>query len=184
MTSKSFTIHYTVTADILAQASCSWVKEVNTGYMRWFRYVRVFLIYVGVLIFMNAALQFLFGENYVDTHYAGAVVGAAFGYFMFFFLVWLSQRKLRQLTMQHLEKVGESTAVFTANSVRVSDSTASAEFTWYGFDAINAVKDATVLRAGGMQYPIPNSALPEGLTPDAFRAQLQEWKDAKHEVVE
>ena len=86
--------------------------------------------------------------------------------------------------MQHLEKVGESTAVFTANSVRVSDSTASAEFTWYGFDAINAVKDATVLRAGGMQYPIPNSALPEGLTPDAFRAQLQEWKDAKHEVVE
>lgn len=184
MTSKSFTIHYTVTPQIMKQASCSWMNEGRSGLQRILRLGLGLVVGAIAIILMNVMVRFSAGDAYTPELSGAAGIGLFFGIGASFLLMRLGQKKVWKLALTHLDRTGEVTAVITSESIRMSDTTVMTEISWAGFDAINTVKEATVLRVGSMQYPIPDAALPEGLTPDAFRAQLQEWKDAKHEVVE
>jgi hypothetical protein len=49
---------------------------------------------------------------------------------------------------------------------------------WDAVDEIRALQGATVIRFGAMCFAVPDSALPEDLPPDDFRAQLSAWQAA------
>lgn len=53
---------------------------------------------------------------------------------------------------------------------------AATRLDWVGVSDVVAMPEATLLRSGAMNYPIPNAALPDELTPEAFRDQLADWR--------
>jgi hypothetical protein len=65
-----------------------------------------------------------------------------------------------------------------AKGVFISSLNAHSALGWPVISAITAVKGGTALRYGASQLAIPDTALPSGLTPDAFRARITAWKNA------
>lgn len=76
----------------------------------------------------------------------------------------------------HWERAGETEAVFGPDGVTLSDAVSRRELGWAAVDAVKGVRGATVLRSGISMIAVPDAALPQGLTPQAFRARLAEWR--------
>ncbi|MEM7058086.1 MAG: hypothetical protein AAF557_10895 [Pseudomonadota bacterium] len=49
---------------------------------------------------------------------------------------------------------------------------------WDAVESISAVANGTVVRFGGMCFAIPDTALPDGLTPEDLRMRLESWRSA------
>ena len=76
----------------------------------------------------------------------------------------------------HWDRAGKTEARFDAEGVLVADAVSKREFRWSAIDAIKGVRGGTVLRSGIAMIVIPDSALPNGMEPKAFRAKLNGWK--------
>lgn len=54
----------------------------------------------------------------------------------------------------------------------------AARLDWAGVTTVQPLPGATLLRSGAIAHPLPHSALPEGLPPEVFEAQIKSWRAA------
>jgi hypothetical protein len=92
--------------------------------------------------------------------------------------IQLQKRSLRALIAQDQVARGETTATLDANGCTFSSSFGTSHINWYGIDKIIDLKQGTGLRSRLLVYPLPDDALPAGLTPDQFRKTLEAWRKA------
>lgn len=78
----------------------------------------------------------------------------------------------------HWDKAGATEAEFSASGVVFRDAISKQSLGWPAINAIASKKGVTVLRTGFQMIAIPDKDLPVGLTPNAFRARLNAWKEA------
>ncbi len=78
----------------------------------------------------------------------------------------------------HWDRAGETEAVFDPTGVTLTDAVSRRDLRWAAIDAVRGQRGVTVLRSGISMIAVPDSTLPEGLTPPAFRAQLAAWREA------
>lgn len=83
--------------------------------------------------------------------------------------------KLVGYSADALARQGPVTAEFRPSDVVFTSRISNSRMDWSCMDAVIALPDATVLRAGALVYPVPDAVLPTHTTPDQFRADLTRW---------
>ena len=76
----------------------------------------------------------------------------------------------------HWDRAGATRAEFGPEGVTLTDDVSRRALDWAGIDAVAKVRGATVLRSGISMTVIPDTALPEGLDAQTFRARLRDWR--------
>lgn len=178
MKTEAIPLEYQLSPAIMKQASVAWTKEAPFAKRIVGRFWRIVLWLVGINFILFGALRFFHGPDYTDAHFDGAILGIVTGCIGMMIFVRLMNNQIQKKAKDYVAGLGAISLTLSEEGTRFIEAHGFSQQTWGAYEAIIAVKGATVLRAGAMQYPIPNDALPEGLTPEAFRAQLQEWKDA------
>ncbi|WP_152476379.1 hypothetical protein [Roseovarius sp. THAF9] len=84
--------------------------------------------------------------------------------------------RLRRFAASHEDLRGESVATFDKDGVTYRNRHERFEARWAAVDHIVELHEGTGLRMGIGTMPVPDSALPKDMSPDAFRHKLFLWK--------
>lgn len=106
------------------------------------------------------------------------LIGAAFLIGVFGYLQRTRMDRFWDVVGSHWDKAGETEAVFDPTGLTLTDDVSCREHRWAAIDAIKGQRGVTVLRSGIAMMAIPDTALPQGLTPAEFRSRLQSWRGA------
>ena len=112
------------------------------------------------------------------THVLAGLIGAGLLIGVFSYLQRTRMSRFWDVIGTHWDKAGETTIIFGPEGLRMSNDVATTELSWRAVDAIAAAKGGTVIRSGISMTVIPDTALPDGMTPRAFRAELGRWRSA------
>ena len=169
-------LSYQMTPQLQLQAAYGWTVNGAVGGVTW---VRVFWIVLWfVLVF--AMLGILQGGA---VRFYGLIAVMAIGGFMVvngISCVFMNQRIL-QLYGKIVQGTGNVTFRLREDALSISDEASSTRLERAAIDDVIALKGATGLRLGAQTKPIPDSALPDDLTPDAMvpakprKSRSPEW---------
>ncbi|MCG6884403.1 MAG: hypothetical protein LJE62_11685 [Silicimonas sp.] len=127
---------------------------------------------IGVLTMVLYALGI--APGYV----AAGLIGAGFLIGVFGYLQRTRMGRFWDVIGAHWDRAGETEAVFGPEGVTLSDDVSRKEMSWAAIDAVKGARGVTVIRSGISMIAVPDAALPEGLTPGAFRDRLRAWRAA------
>ncbi|WP_039018762.1 hypothetical protein [Halocynthiibacter namhaensis] len=183
---KGIELNYTISAADKSVAALAWgdsfaVRGVD-GFTRVLKYLmsRLFALLAFVAIWIFAENSSPDGLDL--SHYLTGLMGLIFAKLLDGYFQDRLQREMKKAVATDVKENGQWSAILSESTVLFRSEQSECRYTWKLVVDVRSVEEFTALRIGLTQRLIPNSALPEGLTPDAFRTQLQEWKDAKCEV--
>lgn len=171
------TLTYQPTPEMQNRAMLSWVKPMRGGVQNLRGFDVWFVPYAVAIIGIVALPGF-------DIISRAELIAGTVGFFVAMTL-WAvthrySTRKLMGFSNQALTPHRATTAIFTPDYVEINSEISVGRMDWRCFDGISQILDATVMRAGGLVYPVPDHALPQGTSSDEFRANLKSWlEDAR-----
>ncbi len=166
--SEAITVTWAAIPRDLFQMSCKAACKIDDGrpqYLRFVTFVGMIAAFVGLLAEFEPPLPTLIATFVVLAVCVGAVAA-------------VRQRPLEKARGAYEARRGPVEARFDASGIRLVSSFGVSDTWWRGIDAVLDLGTGTGLRMGLLVLPIPNGALPEGLTPDAFRARLEDWRSA------
>lgn len=173
MTDK-IVLEYSESRDLLARAMTSWAQPKRTGkalIWYWSKFV-IFGAVLGLALTWSGIFRITpdgFWIGLLAGFYA-TLIGCVVAHRM-------SVNKLSRFAFDLVDRAGPVTATFDQDGARFKSRISDGWQSWDCVDQVIEMKDATVLRAGAIVYPLPDEALPEGLTPQAFR----DWLSARIE---
>jgi hypothetical protein len=172
---SGYALSYELTPDLLHRAMISWdAPERSRAHTR-----RTFILSTLFYVILFGAVLALFRYDMLRSDLLlAAAAGFAGGLAFWIVIQRISSPNLMDQCTDTIAGKGALRAEFDAQQVVFTTAISMGRMEWRCFDRITALKDATVLKAGGMVYPRPDAALPAGLTPQAFRADLQSWLEA------
>jgi len=171
------TLRFHPTPDLVSRAMTAWQEPWDQMKARRFplRFM-VPMMVAGLIVGVAAS------SGLLDILGTAAVNGALFGFglgMVFWFAMHRRQvAKLSAFTATRLAREGDTEARFDATSRYFTNATGQSHIHWAAIDAVIDTQGATALRIGAMIHPVPDDALPPGLTPGAFRARLSAWRGA------
>lgn len=171
--SEAIHLTYTTSPDLMKRASTSWARpplRPMQQLLRWLGFVAAGAI-LGVLLVATG----LFARM-PDGFWTGGLVGFYAGLALWLFVHTRNARKLLGFSDALNARAGETQMTLSHKGVATSTQIAKGEMTWPCIDQVIELPDATVLRAGAFVYPIPDGALPEGITPQELRRRVHVWK--------
>ena len=171
----AYILDYEIDPEMQRRAMVSWLKQPKTRGQKVRSVVQGVLGYIAIV----AALVMLMQYDVLDGKaiVVGAV-GMLCGLGMWWYSHHASTGAIAGFAEEALTRHGPVHTEFRADEVQINTQIARSTMLWQAFDAVLVLPDATVLRAGALVYPIPDAALPEGTTPEAFRADLTKWMEA------
>ena len=154
-----------------AEAACAPVKS-----MPLWRKAIGFLSFVIFLVASLVLLDVLFGQTDSPVRVAALVLGALS--YLGFALVFgrLSGAHVRGLQNAAREKGAPWSFTFSERGFGTNGATAQSHYDWSAIDDVIAFRDGTGLRTGVWVFPVANGDLPEGMTPEDFRAAIARWR--------
>jgi len=169
-----YKVSYTLAPDLLRRAMISWDAPQRSHAHKRRNFVLVTLFYV--VLFGGVIVVMQYDILRIDILMA-VIAGFAGGMALWAVIHWISSRKLMETSSDAIARQGLLHAEFDAEQVVFTPDISFGRMGWRCFDAVVAVKDATVLKAGGLVYAIPDVALPDGTTPENFTADLTRWME-------
>lgn len=171
----TYEMSFEVPMEMLRRAMTSWAKPKRPLVQKLKR--------LGVLVFCGALAGVLIGVSGVLDRIPDAFVfGTLVGFYIGLMFWWIMNRRdLKRLSgfvATQLEKRGQTHAKFSAEAVEMTTNLSSARSSWGAYDQVILMADATALRSGGVIYPFPHAALPEGVDAATFHADLVRWQKA------
>lgn len=134
-------------------------------------------IFWAVVWFAIGILTLILSVLEIDPSYVFAgLIGAAFLIGVFGYLQRTRMSRFWDIVGTHWDKAGETTATFSAEGLTLTDAVSRRDLSWPAIDAIKGLRGVTVLRSGISMIAVPDTALPEGMSPAEFRAQLNDWR--------
>lgn len=172
MSPEPITITYREDPALLREAMTAWARAEAKAKPDFWKKLGLSLL-IGGAIGLAASLLDVddFPQKMLWT-LAGFLVGL---------VIWLGvahhhQRKVLSLAMEGAEERGEVTAVLDSEGLRFSSGFGTSLTFWQGVHGVLALKAGTALRMGAVSYPIPDAALPPGLSGEEFRARIEFWR--------
>lgn len=171
-----YDLTYQLTPDMLNRAMMSWAqaKPDRAQKLRLAVYGAAGFVALVAVVVVLLRLEFL---------NRSALFGALGGFYLaiglWFVMHRASVRKLFGLANAALARQGAVRAVFSADGVEMTTANSFGRMDWDCFDDVVALPDASVLRAGGVVYAVPDAVLPDGVSAPEFRAQLTRWREAR-----
>jgi len=148
-----------------------WFSAVPRASFRW-RVTFWTLAWLGILaiVMVGSALQ-------ISWAFIWGAVAAGFGIVI---LILQQSRMARFYSKlgEHWVKTGDMRGTFDATGMRIVQKGIEMRFDWAAVDAVVRVRGGTVFRVGMTMITVPDRALPGGMTGEAFRARLKEWRGA------
>ena len=108
----------------------------------------------------------------------GVLVG---GLLVYEYWRWSHRRLVKHavsIAMHQSAKQGLIEVVFDAGGISQSSKMATSRHVWAAIDDIIPGRDCTLIFMGPNTLPIPDDALPNGMSRSKFIAHLQQWKSA------
>jgi hypothetical protein len=174
VSSEAITLRYAFEPGLFSRALMGWWRSVMPPAPFYKRVIQWALIWFGILM-----LTLVLGAMGIEpVMVAVALVGMAVLVVIFVILQRVRMRQFAQKIGAHWALAGETVAVFDASGAVFTDAISRTDLRWAAVDAVTEVRGATVLRSGVCMLAIPDRALPEGLSPGAFRARLEAWGTA------
>lgn len=106
------------------------------------------------------------------------LAGAGLGFGAAFLVVLFANRRMRKAVLGFEDRRGDVAARFAPAGLEFRSAFDSQEIAWPAIDAVLPIEGGTALLSGGLVHAVPDAALPEGLTPEAFRDRLNAWLGA------
>ncbi|KNG92577.1 YcxB family protein [Pseudaestuariivita atlantica] len=100
-------------------------------------------------------------------------IAAGLGIAALYFMVQRNRVLARSLAVTRRQ--GPVTAVLDASGIRFSHSLGDRRHAWEAFDGMEDIPGGLCLVSGGLAYPLPRHALPEGMTLADLRARIAAW---------
>lgn len=170
-----YALSYTLSPDMSGRAMMSWAQPHHMRAVTLWR-AGAFIAVCAVLVVVIASLQRHAIVN--DAFVPGALVGFYLAIGLWALFQRHNTHKLVGLSQQALARQGPVQTTFATEHVILTTAISSRRMDWPCFDDISALPDATVLRAEGVVYAVPDAALRAGRTPQSFRGQLTKWMEA------
>lgn len=166
---------YEAPLEMVERATTSWAKTEQSSRRKWLHMGLFFVACIvgGGLIGFSGVMRWL-----PDFFLLGVGLGFYLGFGFLFVMYRRNMKKLFAMMEEQFAKQGPTHAVFSAEGVSFRSNHSTAQSTWAGYDAVTALADATVLRSGGVVYPVPHDAVPEGVDAATFHADLVRWQKA------
>ena len=133
----------------------------------WFALV-FFLMWVLRLDVVQEVERVLLAGAFI----AGAVVTAV----VQFGNVWLLRARLKSTLEQTQTLQGPFSVEFGPDGCRFCSPLSNSNLKWQAVEEIIDLRTGTGLRSGLLVYPLPNDALPDGMSPEDFRERLETWR--------
>ncbi len=140
---------------------------------------------VSILVSLLVAVA-LVGLSHVLTRALGfppggyvlVLAGTLLGYLGATFLIFRQQRRIAASATARAQTDGPTTATLGPDGARFDTANVQRFYRWAAIDGTFTMQGGLGLRTGGIFYPIPTSALPDGLTREALIAQIDAWRGA------
>ncbi len=91
---------------------------------------------------------------------------------------WLLRARLKSSLEQTQSLHGSLSVEFGPEGCVFNSAVSHSTLKWRAVDEILDLRTGTGLRSGLLVYPLPNEALPDGMSPPDFRQNLEEWRAA------
>lgn len=163
-------LRYTMTPDLQLQAAYGWsVPEAGTRLTG----ILIFQITLWLLLFFALVAVFQGGPH----RSSGMLIVSGVGGFMLFSGISciIMNARIKRLYADSLQGTGEVTFRLTADAISLMEDGSTTRMERRFIDDVIALRKATGLRIGAGTTPIPDSALPQDMTPEAFRETLRDW---------
>jgi len=76
----------------------------------------------------------------------------------------------------HWTRTGDMAATFDETGMAITQKGVEMRFDWAAVDAVVRTRGGTVFRTGMTMITVPDAALPKGMTAEAFRARIAQWR--------
>ena len=172
--SEAIEASFEATPELQWQAAYGWtLRDPERGPARFG--MGQALIWALVFVLVLAAFQGWFGpELLLGIGLAMIVFGAVH--------LWSCRRtndRGRALYAARDPRTAQVGMVFDDVGFTHRDGLSETRVDWRAVEAVVALTQANGLRMGGGTVPVPDGALPEGLSPRAFRDRLRGWIEAR-----
>ena len=170
-----YVLRFEPAPEMMSRAMVAWAKPQRS------RNAKIKGIVLGVILYLFLVFcVVLLLHHDIITRGAlfGVVVGLFGGIALWAIIHQKHAKKITGFTHDAIARHGMTDASFSSESVKLTSQISETRMGWLCFDEVMALTDATVLRAGGVVYAIPDAALPEAVTPKQFRADLKSWMEA------
>lgn len=145
--------------------SRQWIWKVAA----WFA-----LVFLLMLLVRLDAVRDVESIVLVGAFIVGSVVIAAIQYGN----TWLLRTRLTSSLEQTQSLHGALSVEFGPEGCRLDSAISHSSLKWQAVDEIIDLGAGTGLSSGLLVYPIPNEALPDGMSPEDFRQKLESWRAA------
>lgn len=146
-----------------------WFSAVPRSSLR-FRLVFWMLVWVAVLAGVVAAGALRLPPSVAWAIAAGVVALWIIG------LQRVRMARFYRALSAHWDKVGPMAIEFDDDGLVVTQTGSRMAFSWGVVDAVARARGGTVLRIGMTMIAVPDTALPENLSPGEFRARIANWR--------
>ena len=131
----------------------------------------------AVIWFVILGISLLVAAFGLTAWFVGAgLIGAAVMVCAFTYLQKTRMSRFWDELGRHWDHAGETEVRLDASGLAIRDNVSQRTLTWAAVDAVKAVRGGTVSRSGISMLVIPDAALPEGMKPNEFRAQIADWR--------
>ncbi|QDC08116.1 hypothetical protein FHY55_02160 [Oceanicola sp. D3] len=111
---------------------------------------------------------------------AGGMLLVFLGFALCILLWWLvgaqRQRGLAAQLTSYATREGEVTGTAGPGGLDLRSGLIESHINWAGVDEIYPVSGGTAMRLGAAVLAVPDAALPEGMSAEVFRTQLDSWR--------
>jgi hypothetical protein len=172
---QRYELRYRVSDALLKRAMTSWARPQRGLKENLLRFAG--LLAIGAAIGAVVVLTGL-DDRVPSAFWIGALAGFYAGLLFWFFSHKRDLKRLAGFGQAARARQGESRVTLTAEAVEMTSDIGASRVSWQAYDQVIRMADASVLRAGAVVYPIPHDALPDGVTPEQFHADIVAWQEA------
>lgn len=169
---ESITLTFTYDRPLWRRAMTGWWRSVVPPEP----FVKRAIFWAVVWFLIGALTLALSALDIAPSYVAAGLIGAAFLIGVFGYLQRTRMSRFWDVVGTHWDKAGETTAVFSAKGVTLTDNVSRRQLRWAAIDAVKGMRGVTVLRTGIGMIAVPDVALPEGMKPVDFRSKLADWR--------
>ena len=167
-------VTFTYNRALWRRAMTGWWRSVIPPRPFLHRAITWAVIWLAIAVLAGAFSHF----GLTPTYVVAGLLGAACLVAVFIYLQRSRMSRFWDIVGSHWDRAGATEAQIGHEGVTLTDSNSRRELGWAAIDAVARVRGGTVLRSGISMTVIPDTALPEGLAPDAFRDRIRMWRKA------
>ena len=134
-----------------------------------------FAIAVVILVLTSVILHQGFG---IEIWGYGFIVGMVWAFGAFLMMQRVAIEGLAEAVTDTAMKRGEIRLTVGPGGLSEQSGVGRMDIVWDVVEEIEGIGGSTVIRFGGMCFAVPDTALPEDLSPEQFRDRLISWRDA------